>query len=83
MRVEDLELTALDEKRVLAAFRIRMRGTGSGVETSIRIWNVVTLEGPRIARIEEFSDGSAAGSRTLTCASVRECPPWRPAPQRS
>ena len=60
MRVEDLALTALDEQRVLAAFRIRMRGTGSGVETSMRIWNVVTLDGPRIARIEEFSDEAAA-----------------------
>ena len=38
MRVEDLELTALDEHRVLAAFRIRMRGTGSGAETSMRIF---------------------------------------------
>jgi ketosteroid isomerase-like protein len=60
MRVEDLELTALDEHRVLAAFRIRMRGTGSGVETSMRIWNLVTLEGSRIARIVEFSDEAAA-----------------------
>jgi hypothetical protein len=60
MRVEDLELTALDEHRALAAFRICMRGTVSGIETSMRIWNVITLEGPRITRIEEFSDEATA-----------------------
>jgi ketosteroid isomerase-like protein len=60
MLVEDLALTALDERRVLAAFRIRMRGSGSGAETSMRIWNLLTLDGPRIARIEEFSDDAAA-----------------------
>lgn len=60
MRVEELELTALDEKRALAAYRICMRGTISGIETSMRIWNLMTLEGPRIARIEEFSDETAA-----------------------
>jgi hypothetical protein len=26
----------------------------------MRIWNVVTLEGPRIARIEEFNDEATA-----------------------
>ena len=56
MRVEELELTAIDEHRALAGFRIRMRGSGSGAETSMRLWNLVTLEGSRIARIEEFSD---------------------------
>jgi ketosteroid isomerase-like protein len=60
MRVEDLELTALDDRRALAAFRVSMRGSRSGVETAMRLWNLVTLEGSRIARVEEFSDEAAA-----------------------
>jgi hypothetical protein len=60
MRVEDLRLTVLDERRVLAAFRIRMRGSGSGAETSMQLWNLVTLDGSRIARVEEFSDEATA-----------------------
>jgi hypothetical protein len=60
MRVEELELTGIDEHRALAAFRIRMRGVGSGAETSMRLWNLVTLESSRITRIEEFSDEAAA-----------------------
>jgi ketosteroid isomerase-like protein len=60
MHVEDLELTSLDDRRALAAFRVRMRGSGSGAETAMRIWNLVTLEGSRIARLEEFSDEAAA-----------------------
>jgi ketosteroid isomerase-like protein len=60
MRVEELELTAIDECRAPAAFRIRMRGSGSGVETAMPLWNLVTVEGSRIARIQEFSDEAAA-----------------------
>ena len=56
MLIEELELTAVDERRALAAFRIRMRGARSGVETSMRLWNLLTFEGRRILRIEEFSD---------------------------
>ena len=56
MRIEELELTALDERRALAAFRIHMRGLGSGAETSMPLWNLITLEGARIVRVEEFSD---------------------------
>jgi hypothetical protein len=37
-----------------------MRGVGSGAETSMRLWNLVTLEGSRITRIEEFSDEATA-----------------------
>jgi hypothetical protein len=37
-----------------------MRGSGSGAETAMGIWNLVTLEGSRIARLEEFSDEAAA-----------------------
>jgi ketosteroid isomerase-like protein len=60
MRVEDLELTPLDERRALAEFRIRMRGSESGAETSMPLWNLVTLEHSRITRIEEFSDVESA-----------------------
>jgi hypothetical protein len=60
MRIEELELTAIDERSALAAFRIHMRGLGSGVETSMLLWNLITLEGQRIVRIEEFSDEEAA-----------------------
>ena len=69
MRVEELELTALDERRALASFRIRMRGTSSGVETSMRIWHVVTVEGRRIARIEEFSDEASALRSALSTSA--------------
>jgi ketosteroid isomerase-like protein len=67
MRVEDLELTALDEHTALAAFRIRMRGAGSGAESSMRFWNLLTVAGSRIARVEEFSDEAAA----LAAAGLR------------
>ena len=60
MRIEDLELTPVDECRALAAFRIRMRGTRSGAETSMRLWNLITLDASRIARIEEFNEEDAA-----------------------
>lgn len=60
MRIEELELTAIDELRALAAFRIHMRGLGSGAETSMPLWNLITLEGERIVRVEEFSDEGAA-----------------------
>jgi ketosteroid isomerase-like protein len=60
MRVEDLELTALDDRTALAAFRICMRGSRSGLETAMRLWNLVTVEGARITRVEEFSDEAAA-----------------------
>jgi hypothetical protein len=55
MLIEELELTAVDERRALAAFRIRMRGARSEIETSMRLWNLLTFEGRRILRIEEFS----------------------------
>jgi ketosteroid isomerase-like protein len=60
MQIEDLKLTAFDDRKVLAAFRVRMLGTGSGAEVSMRLWNLLTLEGSRIGRIEEFSDEADA-----------------------
>ncbi len=60
MRIEELELTAIDERSVLAAFRVHMRGLGSGAETSMPLWNLITLDGARIVRVEEFSDEEAA-----------------------
>jgi hypothetical protein len=50
MRVQELKLTALGERTVMAAFRIRMLGTGSGAEVSMRLWNLLTLEDSRMAR---------------------------------
>jgi ketosteroid isomerase-like protein len=60
MRVEDLKVTALDERRAFAAFRIRMVGSGSGAQASMRLSNLVTLDASRIARVEEFNDEAAA-----------------------
>jgi hypothetical protein len=60
MRIEDLELTAIDERTALAAFRIHMRGSGSGAETSMPLWNLITVDGAQIVRVEEFSDEDAA-----------------------
>jgi|SoiMethySBSTD1v2_1073268.scaffolds.fasta_scaffold362613_2 ketosteroid isomerase-like protein len=60
MRLEELELVALDDHRALASFRAHMRGTGSGAEASMRFWNLITLDADRIARIEEFTDETAA-----------------------
>jgi hypothetical protein len=60
MRVDDLALTALDERRALAAFRVHLRGVGGGVEAAMRLWNLFTLDGARITRVEEFTDESAA-----------------------
>lgn len=60
MRLEELELVALDDHRALASFRVHMRGTGSGAEASMRFWNLITLDADRIARIEEFTDERAA-----------------------
>jgi ketosteroid isomerase-like protein len=59
MRVEDLQLTAIDQRRALAAFRIRMLGTASGAEGSMPLWNLLTVDGARIVRIEEFNDKAA------------------------
>lgn len=64
MRIEELELTAIDERIALAAFRVHMRGLGSGAETSMPIWNLITVDGSRIARVEEFSDEEAVVEAT-------------------
>jgi hypothetical protein len=70
MHIEDPTLTPLDERRVLATFLIRMHGKGSGAEASMRLWNLLTLDGSRITRIEEFSDEPAA----LAAAGPRSSP---------
>jgi hypothetical protein len=56
MSIEDLEVTAIDDSRALAAFRVRIRGSGSGAEAAMPLWNLVTLHGSRIARVEEFTE---------------------------
>jgi uncharacterized RmlC-like cupin family protein/ketosteroid isomerase-like protein len=60
MHVDDVQLTALDGHRVLAAFRVSIRGVRSGAESSMQLWNLVTLAGSRITRVEEFSDEADA-----------------------
>jgi ketosteroid isomerase-like protein len=60
MQLEDIEVRPAGAGRVLASFRVHMRGARSGVETSMRLWNLVTLDGERIARIEEFSEEADA-----------------------
>jgi ketosteroid isomerase-like protein len=60
MLLEDIELRDVGAGRVLADFRVHMRGARSGAETSMRLWNLVTLDGGRIARIEEFSEEADA-----------------------
>ena len=60
MLLEDIELRDVGAGRVLVNFRVHMRGARSGAETSMRLWNLVTLDGARIARIEEFSEEADA-----------------------
>ena len=64
MRIEDLVLTAIDDRTALAAFRVHMRGLGSGAEASMPIWNLFILDGAQIVRVEEFSDEEAAVEAT-------------------
>lgn len=60
MRIEALELTELDERRALAAFRVHMHGARSEMDISMQMWNVVTVDSSRIIHVEEFSDETAA-----------------------
>ncbi len=60
MHLEDLELTAVGDERVLVTFRVSIRGARSGAESSMQLWNLVTLDGSRITRVEEFSDEADA-----------------------
>ena len=60
MHLDDVQLTALDGHRVLATFRVSIRGARSGAESSMQLWNLVTLDGSRITRVEEFSDEADA-----------------------
>jgi ketosteroid isomerase-like protein len=60
MFISDLNITAVDDRRALAAFDVQIHGAASGAESSMRMWNLFTFEGDRILRIEEFSDESEA-----------------------
>ena len=60
MRLDDVTLTQVADQRVLAAFTVRIVGAMSGAEGSMQAWNVITLEGDQIARIEEFTDEASA-----------------------
>jgi hypothetical protein len=60
MLLDEIEVRAAGASRVLASFRVHMRGARSGIDTSMRLWNLVTLDGERIARIEEYSEEADA-----------------------
>ena len=60
MALEEVTLTQVGDQRVLAAFTVRIIGASSGAEGSMRAWNLITVEGDQIARIEEFTDEASA-----------------------
>ena len=68
MHVDDLELTPLGDERVLAAFRVGIRGASSGAESSMQLWNLITLAGSRVRRVEEFSEEADARAAAMTSA---------------
>jgi ketosteroid isomerase-like protein len=62
----DVEVTPIGERTALVTFVAHLRGTGSGAEASMRLWNVITLEDSRVARIEEFNDEAMALAAAAT-----------------
>ena len=60
MQLDLIDLTEVGDQRVLAAFEIRIVGAASGAQASMRAWNLITLDGDQIARIEEFTDEASA-----------------------
>jgi hypothetical protein len=68
MRLEDVEVTPLDDCRALVTFVARIRGGGSGAEATMPLWNLFTLDGARVARIEEFNDEASALAAAGTAA---------------
>jgi ketosteroid isomerase-like protein len=60
VRMENVELQAVDDERVFASMRARGRGAGSGADVSVPLWHLLTIEDEWIVRIEEFVDEAAA-----------------------
>jgi ketosteroid isomerase-like protein len=60
VRMEDVELEALDDERVFASMRAHGRGAGSGAVVSVPLWHVLTIKDEWIVRLEEFVDEAAA-----------------------
>jgi hypothetical protein len=60
LQLEDVEIAPLDDRRALVSFVARIRGTGSGAHATMQLWNLFTLDGSQIARIEEFNDEASA-----------------------
>jgi ketosteroid isomerase-like protein len=54
--LELLEVTELDEDRVLAVFGPSLEGRGSGIQVNAAMFAVVTLQGGLIARLDEYTD---------------------------
>jgi ketosteroid isomerase-like protein len=57
---EEAVLVELADRRVMVSFRANFRGAGSGAEASMPVWNLITLDGDRIVRFEEFADEQSA-----------------------
>lgn len=55
-RIEDLELRAVGEDRVLALFRLVARGRGSGIEIDRLDAIVYTVSNAKLVRLEYFND---------------------------
>jgi ketosteroid isomerase-like protein len=60
MLLDELTLTEVADHTVLASFNVNIVGAKSGAQGSMRAWNLITLEGDQIARIEEFTDEASA-----------------------
>jgi hypothetical protein len=60
MLLDEFEVEALDDRRVMVSFKANFRGAGSGAEASMPIWNLMTLDGDRIVMFEEFADEQSA-----------------------
>jgi ketosteroid isomerase-like protein len=54
--IELLEVTDLDEDRVLAVFGPSLEGRSSGIHVNAAMFAVVTLENGLITRLDEYTD---------------------------
>jgi ketosteroid isomerase-like protein len=66
---EVLEVTELDEDRVLSLVRVNARGKGSGLEVAMEAAHLWILRGDRAIRLEAYADHESA--RTAAGATRR------------